>query len=500
MSFEKLSFSNQFYELGESFFSVVQATPLRDPFLLHINSNVMALLGIPMSDIESRRGLDIFSGKSSLADQPPLAMVYAGHQFGGYSPRLGDGRAMLLAQVNTDYGVLDIQLKGAGPTPYSRGADGRAVLRSSIREYLGSEAMHQLGVPSTRALCLIGSEEPVMREGIETGATVTRVAKTYIRFGHFEYFHYNGQHAEVKQLADYVIKQFLPHAINAVDKYNQLLLMTVTATAKLIAKWQSIGFAHGVMNTDNMSIIGETLDYGPYGFLDDYEPGFICNHTDQTGRYAFDQQPSIGLWNLSALAHALSSLISKDSTREILHQYEPILVDTYASLMRKKLGFITETKDDHKLCSGLLNLMAQDKVDYTVLFRRLCEFHTLDELSLSDDMKKSALIDNNSQISELFTQQDKWKTWAFDYKQRLKIENSSDIIRCDKMKKINPKFIARNYLLQKAIEKAETNKDKSDIDTLFMLLQTPFDEHPEFDDFARPPKASEKHLEISCSS
>ncbi len=500
MSFKKLPFSNQFYELGESFFSVVKPARLKNPFWLHINTEVMDLLGISIDDLKAQCGLDIFSGKSSFADQPPIAMVYSGHQFGGYNPRLGDGRAILLAQVNTEYGVRDVQLKGAGPTPYSRGADGRAVLRSSIREYLGSEAMHKLGIATTRALCLVGSEEPVMRETIETAATITRVAKTHIRFGHFEYFHYAGQPDQVKQLADYVIEQFLPEAINAADKYDQLLSMTVTNTAKLIAQWQAVGFAHGVMNTDNMSIIGETLDYGPYGFLDDYEPEFICNHTDQTGRYAFDQQPSIGLWNLSALAHALSSLISKSITREILQQYEPILIDTYASMMRKKLGFSTERKDDHKLCAGLLNLMAQDKVDYTLLFRTMCDFNTLEDASLPEDKTKATLTNNNLSIGKLFSQQEKWKTWALDYNQRLITENSSDAIRASIMKKTNPKFIARNHLLQRAIEKAETNQDDSDISTLFMLLQAPFDEHPEFDEFAKPPKNSEKYLEISCSS
>lgn len=500
MLFKALPFSKRFYELGEHFFSIVQATPLKNPFWLHINIEVMALLGINMDELNTQEGLHIFSGKKPLADQPSLAMVYSGHQFGGYNPRLGDGRAMLLAQINTKHGILDVQLKGAGPTPYSRGSDGRAVLRSSIREYLGSEAMHKLGVATTRALCLIGSEEPVIRETIESGATVTRVAKTHIRFGHFEYFHYTGQQQQVKQLADYVIEQFLPDAVQSDDKYDQLLLMSVSNTAQLIAKWQSIGFAHGVMNTDNMSIIGETLDYGPYGFLDDYEPGFICNHTDQTGRYAFDQQPSIGLWNLSALAHALSSLINKGSSRDILHQYEPILIDTYASLMRKKLGFITEKKDDHTLCSNLLSLMAQDKVDYTRLFRRLCEFTTLDAPAFSEEAAKAVLVNNNPQIGELFTQQDKWKSWAFNYNQRLKAEHSSDTIRSKEMKKTNPKFIARNHLLQKAIEKAEKDKDNSAINTLFMLLQTPFDEHPEFDDLANPPKNHEKHLEISCSS
>jgi uncharacterized protein YdiU (UPF0061 family) len=288
--------------------------------------------------------------------------------------------------------------------------------------------------------------------------------------------------------------------MNASDKYNQLLAFTVKATAKLIAQCQSIGFAHGVMNTDNMSIIGDTLDYGPFGFLDDYEPSFISNHSDHTGRYAFDQQPSIGIWNLSALAHSLSSLIDHESIREILQTYKPILVDTYAVLMRNKLGLDIARDNDHKLCAQLLGLMSQDKVDDTVLFRKLCDFTTIDASSLSDETMSIALDEKNTTLSQLFIQQDKWQNWALQYNQRLAKIIRSEADRGIAMKAVNPKFIARNHLLQEAIEKAETNNDYSDIDTLFMLLQTPFDEHTGFDYFAEPPKKNQKHLQISCSS
>jgi uncharacterized protein YdiU (UPF0061 family) len=500
LSLEQLSFSNKFYALGDSFYSVVAPAPLKKPFWLHINTDVMASLGLTLAGLKTPLNLDIFSGTATLADQIPIATVYSGHQFGGYTACLGDGRAMLIAQINTADGVFDLQLKGAGPTPYSRRADGRAVLRSSIREYLASEAMHQLGIATSRALCLVGSEEPVVREQVEAGATVARVARTHIRFGHFEYFHYTDQLKELKQLADHVIEQFLPQAVAASDKYNQLLSFSVKQTAKLIAQWQSVGFAHGVMNTDNMSIIGDTLDYGPYGFLDDYEPGFICNHSDHSGRYAFDQQPSIGLWNLSALAHALSSLIDNASIRDILARYEPYLIEAYADLMRNKLGLDKPQKNDHKLCSQLLNLMAQDKIDYTRLFRQLCDFKTIETRSLSDEAITSALNKRNTTLGELFNQKEQWQDWACQYNQRLLKTSQPELERSVAMKAVNPKFIARNHLLQQAIEKAEINKDYSDIDTLFMLLQTPFDEHAGFDHFAEPPKVHEKHLEISCSS
>ncbi len=280
--------------------------------------------------MKTQENLSLLGGHAVLADQQPMAMVYAGHQFGGYSAQLGDGRGLLLGQLNSPEGILDVHLKGAGKTPYSRFGDGRAVLRSSIREYLVSETMHGLNIPTSRTLNITASNEPVMHETVETAAMVTRIAKTHIRFGHFEYFHYTDQLDSLKKLADHVIEQFLPEYHNDPQRYYHLLCYSVHKTALMIAQWQSVGFAHGVMNTDNMSIIGETLDYGPYGFLDDYEPGFICNHSDHTGRYAFDQQPSIGLWNLNALAHALSSLNDDAQIQTALSQYEPTLVENFA--------------------------------------------------------------------------------------------------------------------------------------------------------------------------
>ncbi|MGH1486314.1 MAG: protein adenylyltransferase SelO [Cellvibrionaceae bacterium] len=487
MSFDHLTCSTRFLQLGDDFYSAVTASPLKQPYWVHINHQLAKVIGLNESSWQQQSSLDIFSGRTPFPKQPSVAMVYAGHQFGGYSPQLGDGRALLIAQIDTTDGTVDLQLKGAGKTPYSRFGDGRAVLRSSIREYLGGEAMHHLGIATTRALCIVGSEEPVLREQMETGAIVTRVAKTHIRFGHFEYFHYNKQFEQVKQLADYVIEQFLPAAVNSTDKYEQLLQYTVSNTAVLIAHWQSVGFAHGVMNTDNMSIIGETLDYGPYGFLDDYEPGFICNHSDHTGRYAFDEQPSIGLWNLNALAHALSSLIDTASIQQILKGYETILVSTFAQLMRNKLGLENTETSDQILCSSLLSLMAQDKVDYTLFFRKLCEFKTQGE-------------ENNPILTELFSQKEKFKDWCDQYCARLKQEQSNDAERQSRMKKVNPKYIARNYLLQRAIEKAQREKDFEEINILFNLLQSPFDEHYDYEEYANPPPTWGKHLEISCSS
>lgn len=472
-----------FLSLGDVFYSKVSPTPLKNPHWLHINDAIAQLLGLSVDDIR-KNGLAIFSGQTTIKDHPSIAMVYSGHQFGGYSAQLGDGRALLLTQYQSKEGLLDIQLKGAGKTPYSRFGDGRAVLRSSIREYLAGEAMHALHIPTSRALCLVGSDEVVIRERPETGAIITRTAKTHIRFGHFEYFHYTDRLEALKQLADYVIEYFVPTANKAKNPYQALFEMSVVNTAKMIARWQVAGFAHGVMNTDNMSIIGETIDYGPYGFLDDYEAKFICNHSDTYGRYAFDEQPSIGLWNLNALGHALSSLLSEKEIKNTLALYEPTIVKTYAELMRGKFGFVSGNKNDQQLCSGLLTLMEQDKVDYTQTFRKLSHF---------------SLKDKNPEIIEAFKQKNKISEWCEAYKNRLQQDNRDESERQSQMLSMNPKFIARNYLLQLVIERAEKG-DTQPLDELFTILQSPFEEHSSLEHYAEPPPSKGKHLPISCSS
>lgn len=481
-----ISWSSGYASLGDEFFSYVSPTPISKPYWVHINHDVANILGTSAQEIKQEDNLLLFSGATTIPHNTPIAMVYAGHQFGGYSPRLGDGRGVLLGQVKTSVGIRDLHLKGAGKTPYSRFGDGRAVLRSSIREYIAGEAMHALGIASTRALCITASDDAVIREQPETAAMLTRIAKTHIRFGHFEYFHYQHQFAQVKQLADHVIQQFLPEQRHDKKRYFHLLRYSVEQTAIMIAHWQSVGFAHGVMNTDNMSIIGETLDYGPYGFLDDYEPTFICNHSDHTGRYAFDQQPSIGLWNLQALAQALSSLLSDEEKSEAIAYYEPTLINTYAHLMRQKFGWHTTQEEDKSLCANILHLLAQDKVDYTIFFRRLCDV---------DITAKQPLL-----LDDLFTQKDKWQAWLQQYQKRLKKENMYQQQRQEQMKKTNPKFILRNYLLQQAIDKAQNKKDFSMIDQLMRLVKAPYDEWPEDEIYALSPPNWGKHLPISCSS
>ena len=485
---EQLKFDNTYGQLSDIFYSRLQTTPLTNQHLASFNPSAAGL--IQLDPLQGHRPdfVDIISGKIPLAGFDPLAMCYSGHQFGHYVPRLGDGRAILLGQVVTDRGERwDLQLKGAGPTAYSRNADGRAVLRSTIREYLCSEAMHALGIPTSRSLCMLGSGHEVYREQIETGAMLLRMAPSHIRFGSFEYFYYEQRFVELKQLADYVIELHYPELIHTQNPCLELLKTIIRSTASLIAQWQSVGFAHGVMNTDNMSIHGITLDYGPYGFIEQYQPGYICNHSDHQGRYAFDQQPDIGLFNLSCLAQALLPLLHDvpEQAAEIamaeLKQYQVVYVEQYADLMRKKLGFKEQHNNDQGICNELLKLTQQDRVDYTILFRQLSE--------------------ENSQLTrDLFIQRDAFDRWHEKYQARLAVENSQAIERSKQMKTVNPKYILRNYLAEVAIRKASDEQDYSEVEKLLSILGKPFDEQAEHSAYAAHPPEWAQQIEVSCSS
>jgi serine/tyrosine/threonine adenylyltransferase len=312
-----LAWRNRFASLGERFYTALPADPVPDPQWVAVSDGCARELGLP-EDWWTRddwRALEVFSGHATWPGMQTLASVYSGHQFGVWAGQLGDGRALWLGEVQTENGPLELQLKGSGRTPYARMGDGRAVLRSSIREFLASEAMHALGIPTTRALCVVASPLPVRREEIETAAVVTRVAPSFIRFGHFEHFAHqlgpDDEYRALRELADFVIEHHAPECRDAPNAYAALLERTTIRTAELIAQWQAIGFCHGVMNTDNMSILGLTIDYGPYGFLDAFDPGHVCNHSDHQGRYAYARQPNIGFWNLHALAQALLPLIGQ---------------------------------------------------------------------------------------------------------------------------------------------------------------------------------------------
>ncbi len=477
-----LNFDNTFARLDSKLFTHVAPQAIYAPHVVHFNPQVAQLL-----DLETPNNSDLatyFSGAMPLPNSQPLAMTYSGHQFGQYNPQLGDGRGLLLGEVVNSKGERwDVHLKGAGKTPYSRFGDGRAVLRSSIREYLGSEALHGLGIPSTRALCIIGSKEPVQRETTETAATLVRVADSHIRFGHFEWI-FNNQPKLLKSFSDYVIQRYYSSCEHSPKPYANLLQQIVTRTATLMAQWQLVGFAHGVMNTDNFSITGCTFDYGPYGFLDVYNPSFICNHSDNTGRYAWNQQPSIGLWNLNALAYALSPLIDKEDIMTALQSYEATLLDTYYKGIKAKLGLIEDDAQDNALAFDLLDILMKNNMDYTRTFRALSHINQEDiQCSLRDDCLGRAKFDD----------------WFKRYTQRLAQEKTTNLQRQQQMQATNPKYILRNYLAQIAIEKAEKG-DFSEIDTLLMLVQNPYDEHPNYEHYANTPPDWGQHLEISCSS
>ena len=413
-------------------------------------------------------------------------MIYAGHQFGHYVNQLGDGRGLLLGELDTAQGRFDLHLKGAGPTPYSRMGDGRAVLRSSIREYLCGEAMNALGIASTRSLCITTGEQTVWREKEEYAAMLVRVARSHIRFGSFEYFHYTEQPERVKQLADYCIDRYFEEAAEykGSQRYTVFFSQVVKKTALMIAQWQSVGFAHGVMNTDNMSILGETFDYGPFGFLDDYNEGFICNHSDHSGRYAFNAQPGVALWNLNALAQALSSLIDETQIKDALEGYRPSLVGHYSTLMRNKLGLQTTHDKDQQLVAELLQLMQSSAADFTNTFRQLG--------TVGSNDKHHSLRDH-------FIDRDSFDAWLVKYQQRLKEESLDETERQQAMAAVNPKYVLRNYLAQQAIEKAETG-DYEELERLAKILSRPFDEQTEFEDYAKQPPDWGKRISVSCSS
>ncbi|WP_299596464.1 YdiU family protein [uncultured Microbulbifer sp.] len=487
-SLDRLQLQHRYADLGPVFGTPTAPTPLENPHLIHVNKEVMALLGLDVAEATHPDWPSYTTGSKLFAGSVPLAMKYTGHQFGGYNPELGDGRALLLGEVENSGKHWDLHLKGAGKTPYSRFGDGRAVLRSTIREYLAGEALSTLGIRSTRALSIVGSREPVARESMETGAALIRVARTHIRFGHFEYLFYTRQLDAQKQLVEFVCAQFLPEVTGQPiqEQAEALLRFTVQRSAELAAGWQSVGFAHGVLNTDNMSIIGDTFDFGPYGFLDDYEPGFICNHSDHTGRYAFDAQPGVVLWNLNALAHAFSSLLDAEILKDCLGQFQPLLIEHYAGLMRAKLGLALKDDGDQQLCADLLQILEQGQVDYSLFFRTLSHY---------TGERPAAALEALVSPSQHAVLQD----WLRRYDQRLQKEKRPAQQRSQAMLATNPKFVLRNYLAQRVIEAAEAG-DYQPLGILFDLLQSPFDEHPGFEDWAAAPTDTGKHLPISCSS
>ncbi len=478
-----------FFALGEGYYSVVAPTPVASPQLLAFNPDAAALIGLAATEAARPEFLQIMSGAAPWPGATPIASVYAGHQFGAYVPQLGDGRAILIAQLrNAKNELWELQLKGAGKTPYSRFGDGRAVLRSSIREYLCGEAMAGLGIPTTRTLCLVGSSEPVQRETVETAAVICRMAPSHIRFGHFEYFYYRQQFDKLKTLADHVIDAYFPSPRlrgegQGEGKYAEWLTEVVERTARLMAQWQSVGFVHGVMNSDNMSILGLTLDYGPYGFLDAFSSRQVFNHTDEQGRYAYGEQPGVGAWNCSRLLQATLPLLDEDPEKAveiayaILERYGPAYVPENLKLWRAKLGLREALEPDAELINSFLQLLDSSKADFATVFRLLAKPE-----AVRDHILDAAAFDR----------------WLADYRARLAQENSDDAERAARMNRANPKYLLRNHVVQAVIEKAQAG-DASEVEVLRQLLARPFDEQPGMERYAQPPPPG-THEELSCSS
>jgi uncharacterized protein YdiU (UPF0061 family) len=486
---DALPFENSFASLPPSFYTRLQPSPVPAPYLVCASAAAAELIKLDPAEFTQERFVEAFAGNRILPGSEPLSAVYSGHQFGVWAGQLGDGRAILLGDLpaNDAYGRMELQLKGSGLTPYSRMGDGRAVLRSSIREFLCSEAMAALGIPTSRALCVVGSDMIVMRETPETGAIATRMAPTFVRFGSFEHWFYNDRKEELQTLADYVINRFYPELRDTANPYQALLTEVTRRTAELMAQWQAVGFMHGVMNTDNMSILGMTIDYGPFGFMEAFNAGHICNHSDHQGRYSYQMQPKIGQWNCYALGQALLPLIGEvDDAQAALEVYKGAYDSKLDQLLHAKLGLQTRLPDDGTLIDAMFSLMQNNHVDFTLFFRRLGELK----------------VDNpaaDEPLRDLFIDRPAFDAWAVQYRQRLRQENSIDPQRRAAMRATNPKYVLRNYLAQIAIEKAQ-NKDFTEVVKLLSVLEKPFDDQPENEKYAALPPDWASELEVSCSS
>lgn len=491
-SLTELHAVNSFAALPETFYTRLASRGLTNPRLLHANADAAALIGLDASVLSTPEFLDVFSGKLPLPGGDTLAAVYSGHQFGVWAGQLGDGRAHLLGEVQGPDGAWELQLKGSGMTPYSRMGDGRAVLRSSVREYLASEAMYGLGVPTTRALALVASDDPVMRETVETAAVVTRMSPSFVRFGSFEHWSSRRQPDELKTLADYVIDRFYPDCRETAAgespsdtlPYVNLLRVVTRRTALLMADWQAVGFCHGVMNTDNMSILGLTLDYGPYGFMDGFRLGHVCNHSDSEGRYSWNRQPSVALWNLYRLGGSLHMLVQDaEALRAVLDEFEAIFTRAFHDKMAAKLGLTAWVPDDEPLLDDLLKLMDANQADFTLTWRRLAD----------------ALQGRRNAFEDLFIDRPAAAAWLDRLLARHAQDGRPVLETVSAMNGVNPLYVLRNHLAEEAIKAAKMG-DASEIDTLMRLLRNPYVEQEGFERYAGLPPDWASAIEVSCSS
>jgi len=478
MKLNEIKVSNPYLKLDNEFYDRVQADPLNSPYLIHANKSVANALDIDESELETDTFVRLLNGEFKPEGSDTFAMCYAGHQFGHFMPRLGDGRAINIGMI----GKYQLQLKGAGQTEYSRSGDGRAVLRSSIREYLISEAMTHLRIPTTLCLGLIGSEHDVRRERIEKGAIACRVSTSWVRFGTFEYYAAHGEFEKLKALADYVIEESFPHIKGKPDPYKLLFNEVMVITSRLMAQWMSVGFNHGVMNTDNMSIAGLTIDYGPFAFLDDFKHHNVCNHTDVEGRYSYTNQPAVAKWNLQALMKALSPLTPIDGMQKLLDLYDRVYARYTHYYMCKKLGLEGTVEGDPELIDEMYDLLESLKVDYTLFLRTLSHY---------------THKGNRADLLAIGMYHKPMNKWLDKYDERISYIDPTE--RKKQMLNVNPKYVLKNYMLQEAIDAAQ-NGDFSVVNDLFKIAQKPFEEHPEFDRWAKATPKEFINQKLSCSS
>lgn len=479
--------------LPEIFYARVAPTPVAEPRLLRVNRALAEELGLDPDLLASDAGVEILAGNRVPEGAEPLAMAYAGHQFGNFVPSLGDGRAVLLGEVVGRDGVRrDVHLKGTGPTPFSRMGDGRAALGPVLREYVVSEAMAALGVPTTRALAMLTTGEPVHREQALPGAILARVAASHVRVGTFEYFARRGDAEAVRALADYVIDRLYPEAAADASPYRALLGAVARRQADLVARWLLVGFIHGVMNTDNTSVAGETIDYGPCAFLDAYHPQTVYSSIDHFGRYAYDQQPGIAHWNLARFAETLLPLLGEreeealEAAHEALGAYAARFEAGYHAGLRRKIGLADAREGDAELAGGLLACMAEQQADFTLTFRRLAEVAAADPAG-------------DAGVRALFAEPEAFDAWARAWRQRLAVEGRPDAARRAAMRAASPAFIPRNHRVEQAIA-AATAGDLQPLDELLEVTARPYDDHPGLAHLARPPEPHEVVRQTFCGT
>jgi uncharacterized protein YdiU (UPF0061 family) len=487
------SFDNTYAALPERFHARVQPTSVRHPRIVKLNAALADRLGIQLDALGEARAAAVFSGNEVPEGADPIALAYAGHQFGSFVPQLGDGRAILLGEVVAPDGTRhDVQLKGSGPTPFSRRGDGRAALGPVLREYVVSEAMAALGVPTTRSLAAVTTGEWVIRDTELPGAVLTRVAASHLRVGTFQYFAARRDHEALELLTRYAIERHHPQATGSETPALALLDAVLAAQAELVARWLGVGFVHGVMNTDNTSISGETLDYGPCAFLDEYAPDKTFSSIDHGGRYAFERQPEIAQWNLARLAESLLPLIAPDLqdatrlARERLERFPDRFREAHERVLRKKLGFARGEPDDRRIAADLFERMATNEVDFTLFFRRLCD--------------AAERPDADARVASLFRDPVAFKTWAPSWRSRLLREEERPASRAAAMRRANPAFIPRNHRIEEMIQAALSRRDLEPFETLLSTLARPFEDQPEVDHLAEPPAAHERVTQTFCGT